>query len=112
MFAACPTSSAKDEDCRPAVFMSEWSVGSTDLPHLISTINGDRKELTTKSLMIDITVTGSHSTTSFGSSICGPTVTLKIRKTINNPRAREMKYLRVSSEASITARLPRIPHWQ
>ena len=52
MFAACPTSSAKDEDCRPVVFMSEWSVGPTDLPHLISTINGDRKELTTKSLMI------------------------------------------------------------
>jgi hypothetical protein len=52
MFAACPTSSAKDEDRRPAVFMIEWSVGSTDLPHLISTINGDCKTLTTKSLMI------------------------------------------------------------
>jgi hypothetical protein len=47
MFAARPTSSAKNEDCGPAVFMSEWSVGSTDLLHFISTINGDRKELTT-----------------------------------------------------------------
>jgi hypothetical protein len=50
MFAARPTSSAKDEDRRPAVFMwtmCEWSVGSTDLPHFISTINGDRKALTT-----------------------------------------------------------------
>jgi hypothetical protein len=52
MFAACPTSSAKDEDRRPAVFMIEWSVGSTDLSHLISTINGDRKALATQSLMI------------------------------------------------------------
>ncbi len=47
MFAACPASLAKDEDRRSAVFMCEWSVGSTDLPHLISTINGDRKALTT-----------------------------------------------------------------
>ena|ERR1700733_8361849 len=52
MFDACPTSWAKNEDRRPAVFMIEWSVGSTDLPHLISTINGDRKALTTESLMI------------------------------------------------------------
>src|ERR1700722_7075612 len=52
MFAACPTSSAKNEDRRSAVFMIEWSVGNTDRPHLISTINGDRKALTTESLMI------------------------------------------------------------
>ena len=32
--------------------LREWSVGSTDLSHLISTINGDRKALTTQSLMI------------------------------------------------------------
>jgi len=51
MFTACPTTSAKHEDPRPTVFMAKWSVGSPDLPHFISTINGDRKSLTPPSLM-------------------------------------------------------------
>jgi hypothetical protein len=51
MRTACPTTSAEGEDPRPAVFMTEWTVGSTYLPHFISTINSDSKALTTKSLV-------------------------------------------------------------
>jgi hypothetical protein len=51
MFTACPTTSAKGEDARPTVFMTKRGVGSTDLSHFFSTINCDRKALTTKSLM-------------------------------------------------------------
>jgi hypothetical protein len=42
--------------CRPrrliyTAFTDKWSVGSPDLPHFISTVNGDLKLLTPPSLM-------------------------------------------------------------
>ena len=101
MFTACPTTSAKGEDRRPAVIMTEWSIGSTDLTHFISTINGDLKALTTYTLMIGNQCDWLALNNILWSSICGPAITPTIRSTIDNRRPKEMKNCR-SSEASIT----------